>query len=330
MNIGYARETAQAAVVRFLDWLAQPHWLIGGSIFRICLGFIVFVFFALHIPERALYWGPDGLVSFSDYWQWFGGAHRLGPNLYAITPDRGVFELLFWAGLVIALLFTVGLWTRVVTPLFAVVVWSIYHRDPWVTNGGTRLLCIVVIYLIVADLGARFSVDAALGKPRDRHANAVSAMLHNTSMILVIVQLCMVYIFSTIYKLDGAAWQQGTGLYYALQDPQFNVSPLVGIVTGNPLLVTLGTYSTLLYQSAFPWLILHPKLKYAMVAIGIGFHLGIAVMMGLWWFSAVLVACEAVVLTDRQYEAVAHAFRALFAGGARPREMRAVPAEAVA
>jgi len=129
---------------------------------------------------------------------------------------------------------------------------------------------------------------------------------------MVIFQLCMVYIFSTIYKLDGASWQQGTGLYYALQDPQFNDSPLVGIVTKSAVLVTLGTYATLLYQSAFPWLILHPRLKYPMVLIGFMFHAGIGVMMGLWWFSAVLISCEAVLLTDAQYLVVVRQVRAFF------------------
>jgi hypothetical protein len=313
MSLAYVFSNLKTLIVGMLDWLAEPRWLIGASLFRICLGFIVFVFFALHVPERNLYWGPDGLVSHSDYWQWFGGPHRLGPNLYALSTDPRVFELCFWGGFLVTLLFTLGAWTRFMTPAFAVVVWSIYHRNPWVTNGGTRLLCIVAIYLVVADLGARFSVDAALRKDKRPRSNSVATMLHNTSMIIVIIQLCMVYIFSTIYKLDGAAWQQGTGLYYALQDPQFHVSPLVDIVTGSAFLVTAGTYATLLYQSAFPWLILHPQLKFPMVVIGVFFHIGIAVMMGLWWFSAVLIACETVVLTDRQYANIAAAFRATFA-----------------
>jgi hypothetical protein len=302
------------ALNSLLDWLATPRWLIGSSLLRICLGFIAFVFFALHIPDRYYYWGPNGLVSLGEFWQWFGGMQRLGPNVYAVSTSLPLFEALFWSGLVVTLLFTLGLWTRFMTPLFAIAVWSLYHRDPWITNGGTRLLCIVVVYLLVADLGSRFSIDAWLRRTAtSAPANAYSTMLHNTSMILIIVQLCIVYIFSTIYKLDGPAWQQGTGLYYALLDPEFNVSPLVGLVTQNALLITAGSYGTLLYQSAFPWLILHPRLKYPMIGIGLLFHLGIAIMMGLWWFSAVLISCETVLLTDDQYARVWSALKSLFA-----------------
>jgi len=138
-------------------------------------------------------------------------------------------------------------------------------------------------------------------------------MLHNTSMILVIYQLICVYLFSTFYKITGPAWQQGSAIYYALADPQFNVSPIVQWLVGSSILVTAATYGTLLYQSAFPWLILHPRLKYVVIIAGIGFHASIAVLMGLWWFSAVLIACETVLLTDDQYVAVLNWFRRLSA-----------------
>jgi len=42
------------------------------------------------------------------------------------------------------------------------------------------------------------------------------------------------------------------------------------------------------------------------------FHAGIGVMMGLWWFSAVLISCEAVLLTDAQYLVVVRQVRAFF------------------
>lgn len=304
------------AITRVLSlpatWLSEPRFLIGGSLVRICLGFIVFVFFALHISERQLLWGTHGIVTIQEFNRWFGGPQRTGFNLYTLANTQAWFEVTYWIGLIVALLFTIGCWTRITTPMFALFVWSIYHRNPWVTNGGTRLLCIVVIYLVVADLGAYLSVDASLRGARPRVSGWLSNMLHNTSILLVAIQLCCVYIFSTFYKLDGPAWQQGTGLYYALMDPQFISFPFVAALSHNVWFVTLGSYGTLLYQSAFPWLILHPRLKYPMIIVGIGFHAGIALFMGLWWFSAVLIACETVLLTDAQYIAIGTYFHTLF------------------
>jgi hypothetical protein len=219
---------------------------------------------------------------------------------------------MFWASTAIVLAYMLGYRTRITAPLFAIIVWSIYHRNPWITNGGTRLLCIISIYLVLADVGRYFAVGRSEAKAKS--SSPLSCMLHNTSVILVIVQLMIVYLFSTFYKIDGASWQQGTGLYYSLMDPEFYGSPLVSLITHSPLLITLGSYSTLLYQSAFPWLILNKQTKLFTVFVGLMFHFGIAVVMGLWWFSAVLMACEAVVLSDEQYRSIFSYMKKVFAG----------------
>lgn len=309
----FARVTAapRNALMSFVEWLATPRWLIGAGILRACFGFIVFSLMAIHLRQRHLLWGDDGLLSHAQYWHWFG--HRSGFDIFALSANKTVFEILFFAGLLVAALFTVGLYSRFVTPLFAVLAWSLYHRDPWITNGGTRLLCIISLYLIVADLGQYFSLDALFRKSAAQGASWLRTMLHNAAILLIIAQVALVYIFSTFYKIEGLSWQQGTAIYYALMEPQFHVSPLIGPVLSSAVIVTLLTYGTLLYQSAFPWLILHPRLKWLAIAAGFSFHLGIAALMGLWWFSAVLISCEAVLITDTQYRELFRVFASMFA-----------------
>jgi len=305
-----------------------PRWVIGGSLLRLSFGFIVFNFYALHVKQRYALWGPSGIVTLNDYRHWFG-LSKLGFNIFALTGDPNVFNLLFFAGFAVTIMFMIGAYTRFVTPAFALFTWSIYHRNPWVTNGGTRLLCILVLYLVIADVGSRYSFDEWRRQGKELSSGWFRTMLHNTSMILVIYQLCCVYLFSTFYKIMGPAWQQGTAIYYALSDPQFNVSPLVHWLVSSSVVVTAATYGTLLYQSSFPWLILHPRLKYVVIIAGIGFHASIAVLMGLWWFSAVLIACETVLLTDDQYAAVFNWFNRLGATLVPPRGMLRASAAAL-
>ncbi len=287
----------------FSTWLAKSERLIGAGLLRASFGFIVFSLAALHIRDRAFIWGPSGIVPLTDFFRYFG-YQKTGLNIFAISSSPLVFNTIFFSGLVVCALFTVGLFTRVVTIPFVLFTLSLYHRDPWVTNGGTRLLCIVLLYLIAADLGARFSLDRAFGF-REREPGWLSSMLHNTAMLLTIFQVCLVYVFSTFYKLQGLSWEQGTAIYYALMEPQFHVSPLCNLVISNAAVVTMATYGTLVYQSAFPWLILHPRLKWLAIFSGFMFHVAIAVLMGLWWFSAVLLSCETILLTDSQYREAA-------------------------
>jgi hypothetical protein len=77
---------------------------------------------------------------------------------------------------------------------------------------------------------------------------------------------------------------------------------------GHHMMVAIACYLTVLVQVAFPFS-LFSKLKYIVLAILIGMHLGIAVVMALPIFSAVMVLADAVFLPDRFYRWAARTAR---------------------
>lgn len=302
-------DSAGGALNGLTGWLATPRWLIGAAIARMGFGFIVLSLFLVNWRPREALWGPHGVYPLQSFAASEGTMY--GFDIFALSGSSVVFELLYLAGILVSIAFMIGFKTRFTSLLFVAVSWSIYHRAPFVMNGGSRLMNILLIYLVFADLGAVLSVDAWLAKRRAADVKpGLSQMLHNAAVLTCIVQLCFVYLFSVFYKVQGEAWQQGTALYYAVENTQFLVSPISEMVAGSPLFVTLGSYATLLYQCAFPWLILHPTLRYPILAIGALFHLGIAFSMGLWWFSAVMIVSETLILSDLDYGAIARAWRA--------------------
>jgi hypothetical protein len=96
-------------------------------------------------------------------------------------------------------------------------------------------------------------------------------------------------------------WQDGTAIYYVLRSNQFNLTPAGRALYHNGVLVALLTYSTLLFQAAWPWLIWN---RYARPVLAMGafaLHLSIAYFMQLYWFSFVMIASECVIFSDSEY-----------------------------
>jgi predicted DCC family thiol-disulfide oxidoreductase YuxK len=68
-------------------------------------------------------------------------------------------------------------------------------------------------------------------------------------------------------------------------------------------LITLGTYATLLLQGAFPWLVFHRKLKWLVLGAAASFHSGIALLMGLVWFSSIIISVDLLFIDDETFDA---------------------------
>ncbi len=71
----------------------------------------------------------------------------------------------------------------------------------------------------------------------------------------------------------------------------------------NSLFVTAGTYGTVLFQLAFPFLLLNRWTRLLALAGAIVMHGMIALLMGLLTFSWVMITVELPLLGDRRLEA---------------------------
>lgn len=282
-------------------WFEKAHWLIAASIVRIAFGSIVLALYALHLSDREFLFGPNGLLPYDELLRLDNQSHIF--SIYGLNGSEIYFNALYAGGLIVAALFVLGYRTRVIGPVFAVVAWSHLHRMPYMMDGGYRLMTILLIFLAFADLSRHFSLDAVRRERsgRPERDNFSSNMIHNAAILTCIMQVCVVYMFSTFSKIAGATWQDGSAVYYALGLTQFNSGPISDTLRSNPFLINLLTYGTLLYQSSFPWLVWHPRAKYVVLAIAVLFHGSIGIAMGLFWFSAVMISCEAIFVSDEAY-----------------------------
>jgi uncharacterized membrane protein YphA (DoxX/SURF4 family) len=290
------------SLLRAERWLTgEKHSLYGVSVTRMILGFIVWSQLAVNWPDRHYTWGDGtdwtGSVRQAKSWPWFFG-------LFGQTDGAG-FDAVYLLTIAAGLLLMLGLFTRLAAVLTLVLWMSLYVTNPFVGSGGDAVLRMVLLYLCLTDSGRIWSLDAlrSAGKTsRSVVPTWVSTTVHNLALVLIIHQVVMVYVGSAFWKLQGPLWKDGTAVYYPLQTEAF--SPwgdlLQPIITWAPFVVG-GSYTALLVQLFFPVLLLYrPSRFVALIAIT-GMHLGIGVLMGILYFSLVMIAVDMILVSDHSW-----------------------------
>jgi hypothetical protein len=136
----------------------------------------------------------------------------------------------------------------------------------------------------------------APGEPRtvlDMLAN----LAHNGALVVIMGEVCLLYASAGWYKVQGSRWQDGTALYYPLHLDYFSPWPsLANVLASSGTLVMLLTYGTVIVQVAFPFTLLNRRAKNVMLVLLMLEHIGIAVALGLPFFSLAAIAADAVFL----------------------------------
>ncbi|MGJ3561139.1 hypothetical protein ACR6C2_34315 [Streptomyces sp. INA 01156] len=112
----------------------------------------------------------------------------------------------------------------------------------------------------------------------------------------VATQICLVYVVSGLYKVQGRMWQDGTALFYVLRIPEFEWPGCRGCCTKRPA-GDRGTYAATLFMVYFPLGGLAPSLRPWAALGSIGPHLSIAPLMGLTSFALTMTACDLIFLS---------------------------------
>ncbi|MFE9256435.1 HTTM domain-containing protein [Streptomyces sp. NPDC006879] len=127
--------------------------------------------------------------------------------------------------------------------------------------------------------------------------DVIANLVHNAAMLMVMVEVCLIYATAGWYKIQGSRWQDGTALYYPLHLDYFTPWPaLSGLLAASGVLVLVLSYGTVLVQVAFPFTLLNRRIKNVLLALMVLEHLGIAVLLGLPFFSLAMISADAVFL----------------------------------
>ncbi len=289
---------------RLVTWFtAAPRVLYGASLLRIFAGAALLVQFVPSFLDRHYLWGVastwlDPLVNLNGYWAIFDVLFPKGnPTLF--DASYVVFLLLIVA-------FTLGWRTAWVTPVMWFFLTSLQTNATFLTNGGDNLLRIVLPFMFFMRLSAHFSLDALRIRRRGARATRVpdwlSATAHNTGAVICGIQIIAVYVVSGLWKLQGDDWINGSALYYALNLETYRVLPgLSDLAWQVTPFVFAITFLSVWVQVAFPVMLLwRPSRVFALLFL-MGMHTGIAILLGLWPFSLVMIGLDMLFVRDATF-----------------------------
>jgi hypothetical protein len=233
----------------------------------------------------AYLWGPGGLGS--------GSAAPIFGKVLGGSVDRlfesgaGASLLLVVLG-VAALALVAGYKTRLATGFALSAFVLLSERFQELPDGGDNIALLVLCYML-------FLIPTGA----DRARGSVSVWIHNIAVLAVALQVMVVYSTAGLAKAYGNLWYHGTAMYYVSQVQWFSL-PAMRNIFKNPVITTISTYGSVLYEVWFPVAILSP-VRRLWIGVGIVFHLGIAIFMGLITFSMMMVALDLIFISDQEY-----------------------------
>lgn len=133
--------------------------------------------------------------------------------------------------------------------------------------------------------------------------------------------LCFVYFMGGYDKL-GRSWLSGEALWKALHLPGYIgwAHPLIGHIPYSPALWAASGTAVVLLELSYPILIWFRRTRAVVLAAIIGMHVAIAALMGLYYFSAMMIVLNAAAFIapyTHVFRPTAHPVR-LSPGGPHP------------
>ncbi|MFE9093217.1 HTTM domain-containing protein [Streptomyces sp. NPDC007264] len=123
----------------------------------------------------------------------------------------------------------------------------------------------------------------------------VGNVLHAGALLVIVGQVCLIYVISGLYKIQGPHWEDGTGMYYVFHVAPYTPWPALShALASNWPIVMLITYGTVIIEVAFPFTLLNKRVKNVAIALLVGMHIGIAVLLGLPFFALAMIAADSV------------------------------------
>jgi hypothetical protein len=295
------------------------------------------------IDEYRKYWGVDPRLTITKgqpVWSiWF---HVTDPFWMAVVHSGIVL---------IVLMFTIGLCTRITSALTWAGALSYIHRSPATLFGVDTMMTILLLYLMIGPSGAALSVDRKVarwwarkhrsGKAAPASAAApVPSVSANLAIRLLQVHVCIIYLAAGLSKLLGNAWWNTTAVWGTLANFEFApmqyetyMAPLRFLAGHRALwevFMTAAGLFTLTFEIGYAFLIWRPSTRWVILGMAVTLHGFIGLFMGLKTFSLMMLVMNMAFLDPDSVRR----FLARWTSGQPPtpadRPAVSAPAEAVA
>jgi hypothetical protein len=264
-----------------------------AAVFRISLGVLLVTSYLAAFPSWDRFYAADGMLSLHD-----ATVTPISPGRWsAFYWTEGILPVrtYWWLGLLAALGFTVGWWTRLSTVVLCALEASCVHRNPAVVNGEDLVFRMLLFYSCFAALGWTLSVDAWLLRAR----RPAPQPPERWPIRLIQINVALIYLISQVHKLTGdVAWLNGDAMYYTMINRTWSRWPWPELFYHRSV-SSITTYGSLIAELMLPVAVCFRRLRlYGILAVT-GLHVAIAVMLqNVTFFSLSMVCALSVFLSS--------------------------------
>jgi predicted DCC family thiol-disulfide oxidoreductase YuxK len=263
------------------------------EIARIGIGAGLLLHYVLASPYLFMFWGDDGWLPralltedaldpwtqsvffyFHAYWQWIA------------------FHAFF---LFCCAAFMLGWRTSWVKWFVLIGQLSYDNRNQDMGYGIDQILPCLLLILCFAPIGRAMSLDRVrevrLAKRKNLQADPppFTSPWAGACTRLMQIQMAVVFFFSATDKLRGEDWWNGNAIWLVFSNNDYYHDALLNFLAGQYWLVNIATYATVLIEIAYPFLIWQRRSRPYLLAGAIFLHLQFAALMGLFYFSWVMI-----------------------------------------
>ncbi len=175
--------------------------------------------------------------------------------------------------LLLCLALTAGIHTRYVALALCVL-----HHDIFIANAG---------FSYGFDFIAASAIFYCIWLPHRKSPDELATPVRRVMQ----VHLCLIYLFGGLEKLIGPTWHDGESVWKALHQPELMgaLRPDISFLGNIPAVVTGLGWTIIALELAYPVAIWYSRLRSLWLWGIIGMHIGIAVFLGLYHFSALMI-----------------------------------------
>ncbi len=294
-------------------WFA-PRDPIGLAVLRIGAGLLAVYTLLTYTPDLVRWFAEAGLLTPELAYQFrmvnettfsYLEYLHLSAELYAVHA----------IAIIVALLFTVGLFTRITAVLTLLAMLSYIHRGSILDSEFEPLLCMVLFYLCLGPSGSALSLDAWRARRRaatpafDEHRGPEMSWTATVATRLIQVHFAAAVLMMVLAKLRGDAWWVGEAVWWLAATPSAPLVDITAALRERPLVYNAWTHYVVAAELAFVVLVWNPLARpLALTAAWVAW-LSLAPLTGNLSFAAALILASLAYISPEVWRGMLRASR---------------------
>lgn len=217
---------------------------------------------------------------------WYDWVSDIANNFQIERRDIIAFIGLTYIGALIFLL--LGCNSRIAALVALVCQVTIKHESYTLSYGAYEFATIGLFFCCILPVSDSFSI---------KRKQCQESFYYLISYWALRLQMSIVYIAAFFEKFAGEQWHNGEAIWRALARPSGFSDDIYWIYQFPIILIIIG-YSVMVSQLLYPFLLWNRRTRLYLLILIEGFHIFIAISLGLWFFSFLMLAINLGALLD--------------------------------